>query len=107
MRSAGVAVSGTEEAVTVYQRRRLAAAIAALTACGFLAAACSGQSGQPSSAASAAPQQGGTLTLAGVGDVDFLDPTAGYNTDTHTEERAWTRQLFSYPASTKPTAVDT
>jgi peptide/nickel transport system substrate-binding protein len=42
-----------------------------------------------------------------VGDVDFLDPTAGYNTDTHTEERAWTRQLFSYPASTNPKAVDT
>jgi peptide/nickel transport system substrate-binding protein len=42
-----------------------------------------------------------------VGDVDFLDPTAGYNTDTHTEERAWTRQLFSYPASTNSTAVDT
>jgi len=42
-----------------------------------------------------------------VGDVDFLDPTAGYNTDTHTEERAWTRQLFSYPASTNTTTVDT
>jgi peptide/nickel transport system substrate-binding protein len=42
-----------------------------------------------------------------VGDVDFLDPTAGYNTDTHTEERAWTRQLFSYPASASPTTVDT
>ncbi len=81
--------------------------IAALTACGFLAAACSGQSGQTPSSASAVPQRGGTLTLAGVGDVDFLDPTAGYNTDTHTEERAWTRQLFSYPASTNATAVDT
>jgi ABC-type transport system substrate-binding protein len=42
-----------------------------------------------------------------VGDVDFLDPTAGYNTDTHTEERAWTRQLFSYPASANAKAVDT
>jgi ABC-type transport system substrate-binding protein len=93
----------------VYQRRRLGVSIAALTTCGFLAAACSGQSGltSASSSSSAVPQKGGTLTLAGVGDVDFLDPTAGYNTDTHTEERAWTRQLFSYPASTKPTAVDT
>jgi peptide/nickel transport system substrate-binding protein len=42
-----------------------------------------------------------------VGDVDFLDPTAGYNTDTHTEERAWTRQLFSYPASTNTQTVST
>ena len=42
-----------------------------------------------------------------MGDVDFLDPTAGYNTDTHTEERAWTRQLFSYPASPDPAKVDT
>ena len=91
----------------MHQRRRLGVSIAALTACGLLAAACSGQSGQTSSSASAVPQRGGTLTLAGVGDVDFLDPTAGYNTDTHTEERAWTRQLFSYPASTNPTAVDT
>jgi ABC-type transport system substrate-binding protein len=78
-----------------------------MTACGFLAAACGGQSVQTSSSSSSTPQRGGTLTLAGVGDVDFLDPTAGYNTDTHTEERAWTRQLFSYPASTNPATVDT
>ena len=42
-----------------------------------------------------------------MGDVDFLDPTAGYNTDTHTEERAWTRQLFSYPPAPSAQAVDT
>jgi peptide/nickel transport system substrate-binding protein len=71
--------------------------IAAVAACGLLAAACGGKTGPTSSA----PHAGGTLTLAGVGDVDFLDPTAGYNTDTHTEERAWTRQLFSYPANAK------
>jgi ABC-type transport system substrate-binding protein len=91
----------------VHQRRHLGVSIAAMTACGFLAAACSGQSVQTSSSSSSTPQRGGTLTLAGVGDVDFLDPTAGYNTDTHTEERAWTRQLFSYPASTNTNAVDT
>jgi ABC-type transport system substrate-binding protein len=79
-----------------------------LAACALLAAACggSGQSVQ-ASGAQGTPQRGGTLTLAGVGDVDFLDPTAGYNTDTHTEERAWTRQLFSYPASTNAATVDT
>ncbi len=90
----------------MHERRRLSVIIAALAACGLLATACSG-SGQPVGASSGTPQKGGTLTLAGVGDVDFLDPTAGYNTDTHTEERAWTRQLFSYPASTNTQAVDT
>jgi ABC-type transport system substrate-binding protein len=89
----------------VHERRRLSVMIAALAACGLLATACSGSG--PSVQTSSAPHQGGTLTLAGVGDVDFLDPTAGYNTDTHTEERAWTRQLFSYPASTSTQAVDT
>jgi ABC-type transport system substrate-binding protein len=81
----------------VHEPRRLSVMIAALAACGLLATACGGKSAQTSSA----PHAGGTLTLAGVGDVDFLDPTAGYNTDTHTEERAWTRQLFSYPANAK------
>ena len=92
----------------MYQRRRLGVSIAVLSTCGFLAAACSGSSGSISaSSAAGVPQRGGTLTLAGVGDVDFLDPTAGYNTDTHTEERAWTRQLFSYPPSTNAATVDT
>jgi peptide/nickel transport system substrate-binding protein len=81
--------------------------IAVLAACGLLATACSGSGIGQSVQTSSAPHAGGTLTLAGVGDVDFLDPTAGYNTDTHTEERAWTRQLFSYPASTNTQAVST
>jgi ABC-type transport system substrate-binding protein len=57
-------------------------------------------------AASATPQRGGTLVLAGTGDIDFMYPPAGYNTTTHTEERAWTRQLFSYPASPVAKVVD-
>jgi peptide/nickel transport system substrate-binding protein len=44
--------------------------------------------------------------LGGLGDIDFMDPTAAYNADTHTEERAWTRQLFSYPASQVAKTVD-
>jgi ABC-type transport system substrate-binding protein len=52
------------------------------------------------------PQRGGTLVVAGTTDVDFLYPPAGYNTTTHTEERAWTRQLFSYPASSVAKIVD-
>jgi peptide/nickel transport system substrate-binding protein len=42
-----------------------------------------------------------------LGDIDFLDPSAGYNTNTHTLERAWTRQLFSYPASNDAKTVAT
>jgi ABC-type transport system substrate-binding protein len=57
-------------------------------------------------ASSGTPQRGGTLTVAGTGDIDFMYPPAGYNTTTHTEERAWTRQLFSYPASSVAKVVD-
>jgi peptide/nickel transport system substrate-binding protein len=78
--------------------------IGALTVCGALVAACGGSSSS-SQAKPSTPRSGGTLTLAGTGDVDFLDPTAGYNADTHTEERAWTRQLFTYPASTDPATL--
>lgn len=90
------------EADTVPRYRRWTAGIAALTAFGLLAA-CTGKS----SSSSATPHAGGTLTLGGVGDIDFMDPTAAYNTDTHTEERAWTRQLFSYPASKDAKIVST
>jgi peptide/nickel transport system substrate-binding protein len=76
------------------------AAIAAVAALGLLVSACSGKSADQS-----APHSGGSLVLGGLGDIDFMDPTAGYNTDTHTEERAWTRQLFSYPASADPKIV--
>ncbi|MDT5302418.1 MAG: peptide/nickel transport system substrate-binding protein [Mycobacterium sp.] len=76
------------------RNRRLTAAIAAAAALGLLVSACGGNTAEQS-----APHTGGSLVLGGLGDIDFMDPTAGYNTDTHTEERAWTRQLFSYPAS--------
>jgi ABC-type transport system substrate-binding protein len=98
------AAVGSMEVATVHTIRRLCLATGALILCGAMVTACSGN-GTPSAASS--PRTGGTLTLAGVGDVDFLDPTAGYNTDTHTEERAWTRQLFTYPASKDPNTVNT
>jgi ABC-type transport system substrate-binding protein len=54
-----------------------------------------------SMAASAAsgPQKGGTLTLVGQGDVDHLDTSSIYSGTTYTIERAYTRQLVTYPAS--------
>jgi ABC-type transport system substrate-binding protein len=97
-----------EEAGSVHLRRRRLSVIAVLgtTTCLLLAAACSGSS-SPTGSSSTAPKYGGTLNIAGTTDVDFLDPTAGYATVTHTEERAWTRQLFSYPASNNPQVVAT
>jgi ABC-type transport system substrate-binding protein len=93
----------------VHLRRRRLSVIAVLgtTTCLLLAAACSSGSSSPTGSSSTAPKYGGTLNIAGTTDVDFLDPTAGYGTVTHTEERAWTRQLFSYPASNNPQVVAT
>jgi ABC-type transport system substrate-binding protein len=90
--------------------RRLTATSAAVTGAAVLLAACTGGSSTGSAsngAPSGTPRRGGTLNLAGTGDVDFIDPSAAYNTDTHTAERAWTRQLFTYPASTDTKTVAT
>lgn len=46
------------------------------------------------------PTKGGTLRIVGNADVDHLDTAAAYYTVSYTLERAFTRQLFSYPAST-------
>ncbi|MCW2918125.1 MAG: hypothetical protein JWN52_6193, partial [Actinomycetia bacterium] len=74
--------------MTVPGIRRLTLSITAGSVVGLLLTACTGGSATSSSGQSATPQKGGTLKLAGQGDIDFLDPTAGYNTDTHTLERA-------------------
>ena len=46
------------------------------------------------------PTPGGTLRLLGSGDVDHLDTASAYYTTSYALERAYTRQLFTYPAST-------
>jgi len=48
------------------------------------------------------PVTGGTLKLVGNADVDHLDTAGGYYTTTNTLFRAFTRQLFTFPASTDP-----
>ncbi len=48
---------------------------------------------------SGTPTKGGTLKIVGSGDVDHLDTASGYYTTTSTLMRAFTRQLFAYPAS--------
>lgn len=46
-----------------------------------------------------APRRGGTLTLVGAGDVDYLDPALAYHTATRGIVRGYTRQLVGYVAS--------
>jgi ABC-type transport system substrate-binding protein len=50
--------------------------------------------------ASGTPTRGGTLRIIGNADVDHLDTAAAYYTTSYALERTFTRQLFSYPAST-------
>jgi peptide/nickel transport system substrate-binding protein len=61
-------------------------------------AACSGSTNSGSSGSSS-PHRGGTLTLVGDGDVDHLDTASIYSGVTYTIERAFTRQLVTYPAT--------
>ena len=49
--------------------------------------------------AATAPHVGGTLALVGQGDVDHLDTSSVYSGVTYTIERAYTRQLVTYPAT--------
>ncbi|WP_051944283.1 ABC transporter substrate-binding protein [Streptacidiphilus rugosus] len=53
------------------------------------------------------PAKGGTLKLVGSGDVDHLDTASAYYAATYTIERAYSRQLFTYPASTDSTKANT
>lgn len=50
-------------------------------------------------AGASSSHKGGTLTLVGQGDVDHLDTSSIYSGTTYTIERAFTRQLVTYPAT--------
>lgn len=78
----------------------LAAAVAAVT---LAATACGGGGGNSGTGGDdeGTPHKGGTLKLIGNGDVDHLDTVSGYYTTTFTLQRAFTRQLYTYP--NKPT----
>jgi peptide/nickel transport system substrate-binding protein len=60
----------------------------ALTACG----------GSGSSSGGSTPVKGGTLTMLGTGDVDYMDPNVSYYTTGYLGLRMWARQLLTYPA---------
>ena len=53
------------------------------------------------------PRYGGMLKLIGSSDVDHLDTASAYYTASYTLERAFTRQLFSYPASSNVDTANT
>ncbi|HEY1824423.1 MAG TPA: ABC transporter substrate-binding protein [Acidimicrobiales bacterium] len=50
-------------------------------------------------AGASSSHKGGTLNLVGQGDVDHLDTSSIYSGTTYTIERAYTRQLVTYPAT--------
>ena len=43
------------------------------------------------------PVKGGTLTMLGVGDVDYMDPNVSYYSIGYLGLREWSRQLYTYP----------
>ena len=44
------------------------------------------------------PVKGGTLTMLGVGDVDYMDPNISYYSIGYLNLRMWSRNLYQYPA---------
>ena len=87
--------------------------IVAATCLGMLAAACGngGSSSTSTTAASGAianqryaandsgtPVTGGTLTMLGTGDVDYMDPNVSYYAIGYLGLRLWSRSLYTYPA---------
>ncbi|HVM65902.1 MAG TPA: ABC transporter substrate-binding protein, partial [Acidimicrobiales bacterium] len=47
---------------------------------------------------SGSPKTGGTLTMLGSGDVDYMDPNVTYYTTGYDNIRMWSRNLYTYPA---------
>src|SRR5579862_9437494 len=47
---------------------------------------------------SGSPKTGGTLTMLGDGDVDYMDPNVSYYAIGYLGLRMWSRQLYTYPA---------
>ena len=83
------------------RNRRPLALTSLVVGLALLAGACgNNQTSGASTSASGTPQQGGTLKLVVSSDVDHLDTASAYYVASYTLERAFTRQLFSYPATT-------
>jgi peptide/nickel transport system substrate-binding protein len=78
---------------------RVVALVAALVAAGGLAACSSGSSSPAASstASTGTPQYGGTLNIISASGPSFLDTVPAYYTADYQLERAYARQLVSYP----------
>jgi peptide/nickel transport system substrate-binding protein len=84
------------------QSKRLCAlAAAVLTAAGL--AACAKSS--PSTTSSSKPVYGGTLRIVAASGPDEIDTVPAYYTADYMLERAYARQLLSYPAAVAPTTT--
>jgi ABC-type transport system substrate-binding protein len=82
----------------VRQLRGRRTALVALAASGLVLAAVGlATAGVRDTARQSAPVKGGTLALLGQSDIFNLDTTSGYYTVDNILERAFTRQLVSYP----------
>ncbi len=78
--------------------QRLAAlTVVALAATGLAACGKSSSSGSSSAASSNTPTPGGTLHVVAASGQDHFDPVSAYGTWDYMIERAYTRQLVSYP----------
>jgi len=88
------------------RRTRAVATVSMLSALTLAVAAC-GSSTKATSTTGGQPQLGGTLKLLGSSDVDHIDTASAYYTTSYTLERAFTRQLFSYPAANDVSQANT
>jgi len=97
--------------------RRIRASVLIISSVALLASACgsSAKTAAPKVAAvcgaagllnqrcadnnSGTPVMGGTLTMLGTGDVDFMDPNISYYSVGYLGLRMWSRQLYTYPAT--------
>jgi len=78
--------------------KRFAGLAAAVLAAGALAACSSSSTSSPTtSASSSTPVSGGTLHIISAGGPDHIDTVPAYFTVDYQLERAYTRQLLSYP----------
>src|SRR4051794_40003289 len=85
---------------TLLRPRRAHVRAAALLAVGLLALALALAASGGRQSAADTPTGGGTLRLLGKSDIFTLDTTSGYYTVDNILERAFARQLLSYPNAT-------
>jgi peptide/nickel transport system substrate-binding protein len=75
------------------------AVVAAAAMFGLVLTACGSSGSGSSSGSGGTPVKGGTLTMLGTGDVDYMDPNISYYTTGYLGLRMWARQLLTYPAT--------